>query len=164
MPQFDPSVWPPQLVWLVITFVVLYFLMKKLALPRIGEVLEEREFRINESLRRAENLRRDAEDAVAEYEKMMADARANAQEKVREAKEAAAAEAAAQHAALGEKLAADIAAAEARIHQARAQAVASLREVAVSVAGAAAEKLLGVPTPSDEIAAVVDAAMAEQRR
>ena len=57
MPQFDPSVWPPQLIWMVITFVALYFLMSRVALPRITDVLEEREFKINDALRKATGLK-----------------------------------------------------------------------------------------------------------
>ena len=105
MPQFDPAVWVPQLVWLAITFVVLYLLMAKVALPRVGEVLEEREQRINESLRKAEGLKQNAEDAVAAYEKTIADVRAKAAEEVRTAREQAAAEAAKRNAELSERLA-----------------------------------------------------------
>ena len=52
--------------------------MARVALPRVSEALEEREFRINESLRKAERLRLQAEDAIAAYERMMADVRAKA--------------------------------------------------------------------------------------
>ena len=130
MPQFDPTVWQPQLIWLAITFAVLYLLMAKVALPRVGEVLEEREQRINLSLRRAEDLKQKAEDAVAEYEKTIADVRAKAMEEVRQAREAAAAEAAANHEALGARLTSEVAAAEERIHKARMAAIgrASCRE------------------------------------
>lgn len=163
MPQFDPAVWPPQLIWLAITFTILYLLMAKVALPRVAEVLEEREFRINESLRKAENLKRDAEDAVAAYEKLMADARAKAQEQVRGERDRAAHEAAARHAELGQRLAAEVGAAEERIHAARAQALAGIRDVAQTVASAAVEKLTGQAVEPAAIGAAVDAALAENR-
>ena len=92
MPQFDPAVWMPQLIWLAITFLMLYLLMSKVALPRVSEVLDEREERINESLRKAERLKLHAEDAIASYEKTITDVRANAAEVLREAREEAAAD------------------------------------------------------------------------
>ena len=42
MPQFDPSVFSPQLFWLVVTFIALYWLVSKVAVPRVGEVLDQR--------------------------------------------------------------------------------------------------------------------------
>lgn len=143
MPQFDPAVWPPQLVWLAISFVLLYFLMAKIALPRVSQVLEEREFRINESLRKADALKQSAEDAVAAYEKMMADARHKAQEQIRSVRERTAQEAAERQAELNERLAQQVAEAEARIGKARAEAVANVRDIAVGVAQAALQKLIG---------------------
>ena len=46
MPQLNPLDWAPQLIWLVITFGVLYLLMKWVALPKIGSVIEMRQGRI----------------------------------------------------------------------------------------------------------------------
>jgi F-type H+-transporting ATPase subunit b len=163
MPQFDPAVWLPLLVWLAITFIALYLLMAKLALPRVAEVLEEREHRIGESLRRAERLKQSAEDAVFEYEKTIADVRVKAAEEMRDAREKASVEAAERHAALGERLAAEIEAAEERIHDARSQAIAGLREVSMTVAGAAVERLIGSSVEAAAVAAAVDKVLAEQR-
>jgi len=159
MPQFDPAVWSPQLIWLAISFVALYFLMARVALPRISDVLEEREFKISDALRKAEGLRDDAEDAAAEYEKMMADARAKAQEEVRAVRERAAAEAAKHHAELNERLAGEIAAAEGRIAEARDKAVAGVREIAEELSAAAIERLLGEKVDSKTVATAVDASM-----
>ncbi len=164
MPQFDPTVWVPQLIWLAITFGILYLLMAKVALPRVSQVLEEREERIGESLRKADRLKVHAEQAVAAYEKTMADVRQKAVEEVRNARELAAAEAAARHAELGERLAQQVAAAEHRIHQARAAAISGLRDVAIGVAGAAIERLMGTRVEPDAVAAAVDSTLKEQAR
>jgi len=159
MPQFDPAVWSPQLIWLAISFVALYFLMARVALPRISDVLEEREFKISDALRKAEGLRDDAEDAAAEYEKMMADARVKAQDEVRAVREQAAAEAAKRHAELNERLAADVAAAEGRIADARDKAVAGVREIAEELSAAAIERLLGEKADPKSVATAVDTSM-----
>jgi F-type H+-transporting ATPase subunit b len=156
MPQFDPAVWSPQLIWLAICFVALYFLMARVALPRISDVLEEREFKISDALRKAEGLRDDAEDAAAEYEKMMADARAKAQDEVRAVREQAAAEAAERHAELNARLSGEIAAAEGRIAAARDEAVAGVREIAEELSAAAIERLLGEKADSQVVAAAVE--------
>lgn len=163
MPQFDPAVWAPQLVWLAITFTALYLLMAKIALPRIGEVLEEREQRISASLRRAEDLRQSADDAVAEYEKTIADVRIKAADVLRAAREQAAAESEAAHAKLSNQLAAQLGAAEERIGAARAAAIAGLRDVAVTVASAAVERLIGVQVETNAVTGAVDTVLGEQR-
>ena len=163
MPQFDPAVWVPQLIWLVITFMVLYLLMSRVALPRVSEVLEEREVRINESLRKAERLRLNAEDAIASYEKTIADVRAKAAEEVRAAREEAAAEAAERNAQLNERLVAQISAAEQRINKAREAAIAGLRDVAVTVSGAALERLIGQQVDERSLTSAVDTVLREYR-
>jgi F-type H+-transporting ATPase subunit b len=156
MPQFDPSVWSPQIIWLIVSFVALYYLMSRFVLPRLNEILEEREFRISDSLRRAENLKQEAEQAVAAYEQTMADARAKAQAQVQASHERAERLAAERHAELGDRLADEIAAAEARIGAARTQAVAGIRDMAAEVAGLAVEKLVGTRPAAENVLAAID--------
>ena len=54
MPQLNPVDWGPQLLWLLITFGILYLLMVHVALPRIGSVIEARAARIANDLAKAE--------------------------------------------------------------------------------------------------------------
>lgn len=162
MPQFDPSTYPPQLVWLAITFVVLYVAMAKIALPRIGEVLEERQRRIDEDLKKAEGLKAEAEAAAEAYERLIAEARASAQDAVKTVREQASAEASARQAELAERLGKQVSEAEARIDAAREKAVAGLREVAVEVASQAVERLVGEKPDEGALGSAVDQALKER--
>ena len=56
MPQFDPSTFPAQIFWLVVSFLALYWLVTKVAVPRVGEVLDQRARVIQEDLDRAMQL------------------------------------------------------------------------------------------------------------
>jgi F-type H+-transporting ATPase subunit b len=161
MPQFDPAVWPTQLFWLAVIFVVLYLLMSRVALPRVAEVLEEREVRISDRLRKAETLKHDAEDAIAAYETSMAAARTQAHEQLRQAHEAAAAEAAARQAELAATLSSDLEAAEARIGAARDQAIAGLRDMAGELVGSVVERLTGEKPDAGAVKAAVAKVMKE---
>ncbi len=161
MPQFDPALWPPQLIWLLICFVALYFLMARVALPRIGSVLEERSLKISDALRKAEDLKAAAEAAEAAYEKLMADARAKAQEAVRVVREQSAAEATERHAELEQRLSEEVAAAEARIAKARDEAVAGIRAIATDLTIAATERLIGETIDAKTAASAVGAALKE---
>ena len=78
MPQLNPLDWAPQLIWLVITFGVLYLLMKRVALPKIGSVIEMRQGRIAGDLEAADKLRRETQEAIAAYEQALAEAKARA--------------------------------------------------------------------------------------
>ena len=143
MPQLDPSTFAPQLFWLLVTFVLLYLAMWKIALPKIGSILQDRQERIDDDLEKAEKLKQDAEAVREAYEKTVAEGRNKAQETIRSASGKMAAEAAAQHATLTEKLNAQTTEAETRIKAAKEQALANIRTVATEVTQAAASKLIG---------------------
>jgi len=78
MPQLNFGDYPPQVVWLVITFVVLYFIMSKVAMPAISGTLEKRQATIKESLERAEQTRVEAERLLGEYKQQLTEARSEA--------------------------------------------------------------------------------------
>ena len=143
MPQFDPTGFAPQIFWLAITFLALYLVMSKVALPRIGEVLQDRARRIEDNLAKAEALTREAEAAREAYEKAVAESRSKAAALTTQAADRAAKEAAAQQHALAARLAEQGRATEERIAAARNQALASTQTVAADVARAAVRKLLG---------------------
>lgn len=143
MPQLDPSTFAPQLFWLLVTFALLYLAMWKIALPKIGSILQDRQERIDDDLEKAEKLKQDAEAVREAYEKTVAEGRNKAQETIRSANEKMAAEAAAQHATLTEKLNTQTSEAETRINAAKEQALANIRTVATEVTQAAAGKLIG---------------------
>ena len=162
LPQLDASTYAPQVIWLAITFAVLYVIMARVALPRIGHVLEERRSTIDQNLKMAESLKGDAEAAAAAYEGALADARARAGTVLSDVREGAARETAERQAELGARLHADIQEAEAGIAEARDKAVAGIRDVAAEVAHSAAEKLAGETVDAGAVRSAVDAALKER--
>ena len=86
MPQLDFSTFPNQIFWLVVTLIVIYLILSRVALPRIGAVLAERQGTITNDIAAAEELKVKAQEAEAAYDKALADARAEANAIVTEAK------------------------------------------------------------------------------
>ncbi len=162
MPQLDLATFPPQLIWLVITFVVLYILMATLGLPRIGGIITSRRGRIDGDLDKAAQMKAEAETVIAAYERALAEARAQAQATMKETTERLNAEAAERQRKVAERLNAETAAAERRIAEAKTAALGNVRQVAVEVARAAAAKLTGTDIDQVAAAAAVDAVMRER--
>ena len=159
LPQLNIHTYPSQLIWLALTFIILYVLMSKLALPKISTVLEERQNKIDDNLAKAEELKNQADAASAAYDKSLADARAKAHEAIRTVKDEALTEAAARQSELDASLKAKIAESEQAISKARDEAMSGITEVATDVAAAAVEKLIGEKPGSDKIGSAVDAAL-----
>ena len=143
LPQLDASKYPSMVIWLAISFAVLYVLMARVALPRIAHVLEERQDRIDGNLEKAAGLKTEAKAAAEAYEKALADARDQAQEILHETSQRLATTAARRHAEVAERLAGEIAAAEERIVRAKQEALSHVGEMTASVVGEATAKLLG---------------------
>lgn len=160
MPQLEQiHTFLSQIFWLVITFGFLYLVLWKAALPRVSSILLERQERIDDDIRKAEEFRKEADEAVAAYEKLVADARSDAQDLIRTANEKLAADAAARQDALTEKIKANVTDAETRIEKVRAEAIKNIQSVSVEVAQAATSRLIGTEVPAEEAEAAVTAAI-----
>lgn len=162
MPQLDLATFPPQLIWLGITFILLYVLMAWVGLPRVGRIINARRDRIEGDLEKAQQMKAEAEAVIAAYEKALAEARAQAQQTLKETTDRLNAEAAERQRQLAEKLAGETAAAERRIVEAKNAALGNLKAMAVEVARAAGAKLVGGEIDAARVAAAVDAVMREQ--
>jgi F-type H+-transporting ATPase subunit b len=136
MPQLDFSTFPNQIFWLVVTLVIIYLVLSKVALPRIAAVLAERQGTITNDIAAAEELKQKAADAEAAYEKALADARAEASRIAGETKAEIQAEVDAAIAKADAEIAARAAEGEAKIGEIREGAAAAVKEVAEDTAKA----------------------------
>jgi F-type H+-transporting ATPase subunit b len=162
MPQLEVSTFVPQLVWLAITFVILYLLMAKLGLPRVGGLIEARRGRIDDDLARAAQLKSEAETVLAAYQETLVKARAEAQAAVKETTDRMAAEAAERQRQLSQSLARQTAEAERQITAAKERALADMHDIAAEVTRSVVEKVTGSAADQANLAAAVDRAIAER--
>jgi F-type H+-transporting ATPase subunit b len=134
MPQLDFSNWGNQIFWLLVTLVVIYFVLSRIALPRIANVLAERQGTITNDIAAAEELKAKAVEAEEAYNKALADARAEAQRIVAEAKAEIQVDLDAATAKADAEIAAKAAESEKAIAEIRAGALESVKVVATETA------------------------------
>lgn len=158
-PPFDPAHFASNLFWLAITFGALYWLMSKVALPRLGSILEERADTIGRDLDKATEMQAKAEDMAQAYEKALAEARKNAQGIAQAARESGAKASDAQRHATEAELAAKLAQAEATIATTKTKAMGNVRDLGSDIAAAIVTKLTGQAPSASEASAAVDQAL-----
>ena len=157
MPQLDFAFYLPQMVWLAIAFVGLYVLMARVALPRIAEVLDEREDRVADDLERARASKEAAEVVLVAYERELFEARSKAHAVAQESRRRLAAGVAEQKAEVERALDAEAAKAAERIGATRDQAMSNLNELAQEVTRAAMARLIGRGPDEGSLRAAVEA-------
>jgi F-type H+-transporting ATPase subunit b len=156
-PPFEAQHFPSQLFWLALTFILLYALMARIALPRIAGIFAERSRLIGDDLAAANRFKEQSEAANAAYQKSLADARARAQAIAKETHDQQAAAAAANNKLLEAQLNEKLAAAEQSIASTRTAAMGNVSSIAAETASAIVERLIGsAPSQGDVAAAVAD--------
>jgi F-type H+-transporting ATPase subunit b len=158
-PPFQSQHFPSQLLWLAVSFVLLYALMSRIALPRIGGILADRSKRISDDLAAAESLKEKSNAAHAAYEKSLAEARGRAQSIASSTREQQAAEAGAAQKQLEAKLHERLTAAEQSIASTRTTAMGNVRSIATETAATIVERLIGTTPASQDVAAAVSEAL-----
>jgi F-type H+-transporting ATPase subunit b len=154
MPQLDFSTWPNQIFWLLVALVAIYFVLTRIALPRISAVLAERSGTIINDLAAAEDLKAKAVEAEKAYNDALATARTEAGKIVAKARAEIQADLDAATARADAEIGARTVASEAKIAEVRAGALDSVTEVAKDVAAELVAVLGGKASAKSVTAAV----------
>lgn len=134
MPQFDPSVFPAQIFWLIVIFGLFWLVMSRLGLPRVERIYKDREERIRDDLDQAERMNGEAKSIREAYQATLQSARDEAQKITGEARTASAKKLAETQAEIDAKLDKRLNDSEAEIVKARDEALEEMNSVAVEAA------------------------------
>lgn len=158
-PPFNKDTFGSQLFWLVICFAVLYVLLSRWVLPRVGSIFAARRGRIEGDLATAKRLTAESQAAIEAYEKALADARAKAQGIASATRADFAAKAEEAKKRLEAQLTAKLADAERKIETTKKAAMANVRGIAADAAGEIVKRLIGGEPNKQSVERAVDAAL-----
>jgi len=158
-PPFQKDTFASQLVSLLIAFVALYVIVSRIALPRVGGVIDARQNAIDGDLAAAQKLKDESDAALKAYEAELAAARSRAQAIGTETRDRLNAAAEAERKALEDQLAAKLAAAEKTIAETRESAMSNVRGIASDAASAIVQQLTGKKPDAKSLKSALDASL-----
>ncbi len=158
-PPFEKDTFASQLVSLAIAFVALYLIVSKIALPRVGSLLDERQKAIEGDLTEAQKLKDASDAALKAYESELAAARARAQAISAETREKLNTAADAERKTLEGRLTVKLAEAEKTIAATREAAMSNVRSIAADAAAAIVQRLAGIVPDGKSVESAVDASL-----
>jgi F-type H+-transporting ATPase subunit b len=158
-PPFQKDTFASQLVSLLIAFVALYLIVSRIALPRVGSLLDERQKKIEGDLAAAQKLKDDSDSALKAYESELAAARSRAQAIGAETRDKLNAASEAERKTLEERLSVKLAEAEKTIASTREAAMTNVRSIASDAAIAIVQRLSGLAPDRRTVNKAVDASL-----
>ena len=161
LPQLNVQDMAPQLIWLALTFLALYFVLSRITLPRISSVLDERKNRIERDIAEGERLNGETQNAIAEYEQKLADARRKADSVVKENRDSVAADLETKRLAAEAEDQARMTAAEERINAMKADAMTQVATISTETAQELIKSLIGSDVSAEEVRRAMQPAAGE---
>ena len=158
-PPFQKDTFASQLVSLLVAFVALYLIVSRIALPRVGSLLDERQKAIESDLSEAQTLKDASDAALKAYESELASARSRAQAISAETREKLNAASEAERKTLEQRLSVKLADAEKSIATTRETAMSNVRGIAADAAAAIVQRLTGVLPDGTSVDRAVDASL-----
>jgi F-type H+-transporting ATPase subunit b len=158
-PPFEKSTFASQLFSLLIAFVALYLIVSRIALPRVGGVIDARQNAIDTDLADAQKLKDESDTALKSYETELANSRAKAQAIGAESRDKFNAVAEQERKTLEERLSTKLAEAEKTIAATRQSAMSNVSTIASDAAAAIVQRLTGVAPDAKSVASAVDASL-----
>jgi F-type H+-transporting ATPase subunit b len=133
VPQLDLSYFPTQIFWLLLIFSLLYFVLSKWGLPKVGEILEDRQAHIESHLEKARSLQQEVDSVLNDYEAKLNEARQKAQNLLRETYQAATLNSEKKYKTLEERLRGQLSRAENKIAEKKAAVLEEMPQVAFNL-------------------------------
>lgn len=134
MPQLDSSTFTSQLFWLVVCFFSMLYIMSHFIVPRIADILEQRQRKIDSYLNKAHNIRLEAEESLKKYQDALAEATAKANQSLTETQAEMNAYIQAKQDTLATKLQKKIASGEAEIAKSKEEALTRVKDMSEELA------------------------------
>jgi F-type H+-transporting ATPase subunit b len=158
-PPFQKDTFASQLVSLLIAFVALYLIVSRIALPRVGSVIDARQNAIDGDLAEAQKLKDASDSALKSYETELAAARSRAQAIGAETRDKLNAASEAERKTLEQRLSVKLADSEKTIASTRESAMSNVRGIAAGAAAAIVQRLTGVLPDGNAVNSAVDASL-----
>ena len=158
-PPFQKDTFASQLVSLLIAFVALYLIVSRIALPRVGKTIDDRQAAIERDLAAAQKLKDESDAALKAYESELAAARSRAQAIGGETREKLNAASEAERKTLEDALSVKLVQAEKTIAATRQTAMSNVRGIAAEAASAIVQRLTGVLPDGKSLDSAVDASL-----
>ena len=156
MPQLNPEFWVSQIVWLVLTFGLLYIILSKLILPKISNNLETRKSQILENIETAERQREESEKKLKEFEKIILESKLEAKNYFNEARQKILEDINNKRNTLDKDIDDEINAAEQEINNLNTASIEKIKNIAVETSSELIKKLIGEEANNSSISAIVE--------
>ena len=156
MPQLNPEFWISQIVWLVLTFGILYIVLSKLILPKISDNLETRKSQILENIETAEKQREESEKKLKEFEKIILDSKLEAKNHFNEIRKNTLENINNKRIALEKDIDKEISSAEEEIHNLNINSNEKIKNIAVQTSTELIKQLIGEEVNNSSVSAIVE--------
>jgi len=156
MPQLNPEFWISQIVWLVITFGILFIVLSKFILPKISDNLETRKSQILENIENAEKQREESEKKLKEFDKIIVESKNKAKNLFNDARQKVLDDINKKKAALEKNIDNEVNAAEQEIDQLKKSSHEKITKIAIETSSDLVKKLIGEEVNNSSISAIVE--------
>ena len=156
MPQLNPEFWVSQIVWLVLTFGILYIVLSKLILPKISDNLESRKSQILENIETTETQREESEKKLKEFEKIILESKLEAKNYFNEARQKILEDINNKRVALEKDIDNEISATEQEVNNLKITSSEKIKKIAIETSSELIKQLIGEEANNSNISAIVE--------
>ena len=156
MPQLNPEFWVSQILWLVLTFGILYIVLSKLILPKISNNLESRKSQILENIETAETQREESEKKLKEFEKIILESKLEAKNYFNEARQKILEDINNKRVALEKDIDNEISATEQEVNNLKITSSEKIKKIAIETSSELIKQLIGEEANNSNISAIVE--------